>query len=294
MATTPRLEPQPIADGLTGSVSGASLPATIHAAAIALRNVVLGGNLMSLPLLRHPSRFVGYVNEALFLHRALTGAHGLPQRNVFELFPDHDSVSVQFGGLRPSSLSGDTWFHPIASYTADLVALCQLCQLLQPRRVFEIGTLRGYTTLHLALNTPPDARVFTLDLPPDRPAVPALQTTIVDDRHIRVHGAVERYFFDDTAAAGKISRLYGDSATFDYAPYAGTVDLFFIDGAHSYEYVRSDTLNALRCCHPGSVIAWHDFGRFGVNGVTRWLREFSRNHAVYCVPGGSLAYMRIE
>ena len=45
---------------------------------------------------------------------------------------------------------------------------------------------------------------------------------------------------------------------------------------------------------PGSVIAWHDFGRFGVNGVTRWLREFSRNHAVYCVPGGSLAYMRIE
>jgi hypothetical protein len=96
---------------------------------------------------------------------------------------------------------------------------------------------------------------------------------------------------NNAAAESKITRLYGDSATFDFAPYHGTIDLFFIDGAHSYEYVRSDTINALACCHPGSIIAWHDFGRVGVNGVSRWLRRLSRRYQIYSVPGGSLAFM---
>ena len=92
----------------------------------------------------------------------------------------------------------------------------------------------------------------------------------------------------DTA---RIHRLLGDSATFDFSPYARNIDLFFIDGAHTYEYVKNDTLKALECCHPGSVIAWHDYGRMGVNGVRRWLHEFARSHfPVYRVPNGSLAF----
>jgi Methyltransferase domain len=92
----------------------------------------------------------------------------------------------------------------------------------------------------------------------------------------------------DTA---RIHRLLGDSATFDFSPYARNIDLFFIDGAHTYEYVKNDTLKALECCHPGSVIAWHDYGRMGINGVTRWLHEFVRSHfPVYRVPNGSLAF----
>jgi hypothetical protein len=90
--------------------------------------------------------------------------------------------------------------------------------------------------------------------------------------------------------ASKIQPLFGDSASFDYSPFIDRIDLFFIDGAHSYEYVRSDTLNALKCCRPGGVIAWHDFGRAGVNGVSRWLVEFSKQYPVFAVPGGSLAF----
>jgi hypothetical protein len=72
------------------------------------------------------------------------------------------------------------------------------------------------------------------------------------------------------------------------------VDLFFIDGAHSYEYVRQDTLNALKCCRKGGVIAWHDFGRSGVNGVSRWICELAQEHKVYSVPGSSLAFMVVR
>lgn len=78
-----------------------------------------------------------------------------------------------------------------------------------------------------------------------------------------------------------------------YSPWHGQVDFFFVDGAHSYEYVKSDTENALRCVREGGIIAWHDFGRRGVNGVSRLIGELAaEGQKIYVVPGGSLAYTR--
>jgi hypothetical protein len=232
---------------------------------------------------------VGYVQESLFLYRTYTGSRGLPQKNVFEVLPVSDVQAIELGQLGPAPVTRP-WFNSLASYTADLINLCLLCRAVNPRVVFEIGTMNGYTALHFALNSPPDARVYTLDLPNDGSQMPQLPTTLIDDLHIDGHESYRRYSFENNAAESKITCLFGDSATFDYSPYEKRVDLFFIDGSHSYEYVRSDTLNGLNCCHPGSVIAWHDFGRVGVNGVSRFLMEFSRRAPVYAVPGGSLAF----
>ncbi|OGK86852.1 MAG: hypothetical protein A2X52_12430 [Candidatus Rokubacteria bacterium GWC2_70_16] len=233
---------------------------------------------------------VGYASEALFLLRAMQRARGLPESPVAHVLggPEVQSITV-------ANLHGETWFGPIGSYAIDIASLCLLCRILKPSTVFEIGTLHGFTTLHFALNTPPDATIYTLDLPKSGAPRPALSTTVVDDDHIRASTVSSSYIFGDSPVAGKIKCLFGDSATFDFSPYHGRVGLFFIDGAHSYEYVRSDTLNALRCCAAGGVIAWHDFGRMGVNGVTRWLREMAGSgRTVYAVPGGSLAFMRLE
>ena len=68
-------------------------------------------------------------------------------------------------------------------------------------------------------------------------------------------------------------------------------NLVFIDGTHSYDYVRNDTMKALYCCHSGSVIAWHDFGRRGVNEVRKWILELSKKYEIYAIPGGTLAFM---
>ena len=51
-------------------------------------------------------------------------------------------------------------------------------------------------------------------------------------------------------------------------------------------------MSALRCTRDGGIIAWHDYGRCGVNGVSKWLNEFrAENNDVQRIPGGSLAYM---
>jgi hypothetical protein len=136
--------------------------------------------------------------------------------------------------------------------------------------------------------------VFSLDLPKGSQVAPRLKTDYADDNGIRRHGAEPTYCFTGSPVSSKIHLLFGDSATFDYSTFRGEIDFFFVDGAHSYEYVRSDTSRALECCHPGSVVAWHDFDRMVVDGVARWVREFARDREVFSVPGGSLAFTVLQ
>ncbi|HAD82235.1 MAG: hypothetical protein A2509_04045 [Candidatus Edwardsbacteria bacterium RIFOXYD12_FULL_50_11] len=255
-----------------------------------IRNLILGGNVISLSLLNKPRSMIGYVSEILFLFRTLNPKSGIRQSNVLKVFPFDSTESITLGNLKSS-----TWFFASASYLTDLISLCMICRSIKPKTIFEIGTFNGYTALHMALNTPADAVIHTLDLPTNEEIKPKLNTTITDDEHIVLLGKTQKYCFEKSVVASKIHCLYGDSANYDYSSYFNKVDLFFIDGAHSYEYVRSDTLNAINCCHPGSVIVWHDYGRSGLNGVSKWLLEFSgQGYEVISIPGGSLAFTIIK
>jgi len=249
----------------------------------AAKAVLLGGNMASLSLILKPKTAVRCCSEAIFSYHAISRRGRLQEKKVFEVLPFNEVTSILLGNLR----HGFAWFRAEGSYMVDLISLCMICASLQPKTIFEIGTFNGYSAYEFALNSPDDAKIYSLDLSPD--GRPTLNTTSSDDSIIKGRFA-ETCAFHETSQEKKIKLLFGDSATFDFSPYHGLVDLFFIDGAHSYDYVRSDTLNAIKCCHPGSVIAWHDFGRFGVNGVSRWLKQFSKEHEVYSVPGGSLAF----
>ena len=244
--------------------------------AIATRNLLLGGNLQCLRL---PLRkAVSYAGECLFLDRVLHAKGDLPQKHVWDLLGVSGNVPVT---ICPAATT--EWFGEVASNGADMVELCALARILNPKVIFEIGTYRGSSAIQLAVNAP-EADVYTLDLAPNQ--FPVLATTDADRSIVAGHCQGQK-----DCQGLKIYRLYGDSAVFDFSPYHKRVDLFFIDGAHSYEYVRNDTLKALDCVKKGSVIAWHDYGRCGVNGVSRWLHEFRHGRQIYRVVGGALAYM---
>jgi predicted O-methyltransferase YrrM len=255
---------------------------------VVARNLLLGTNARALAADPRPRPLAFHVTELLFLQQALLRRRGLVERAVTEVVGRARAEVV----LAPEAATA--WFDQSPSYAVDLVSLCLLCRAADPapQRIFEIGTSVGTTALHFALNTPPAARIYTLDLPADGTAAPALRLTAMDEAHIRGRRSIGRYHFEGRPEAAKIECLSGDSATFDYSPYEGTIDLFFVDGAHSYEYVRADTEAALRCVRPGGIVAWHDFGRQGLNGVSRRLHELRREHGreIFVVPGGSLAY----
>jgi hypothetical protein len=93
----------------------------------------------------------------------------------------------------------------------------------------------------------------------------------------------------------KVTQLLGDSATFDYSPYVQQgVDFVFVDGSHSYEYARSDSLVAIEMLRGGhGTIVWHDYDVW--RGVSAALHELRRNDARFSairrVEGTSLAVL---
>jgi hypothetical protein len=98
------------------------------------------------------------------------------------------------------------------------------------------------------------------------------------------------FIYSNTAYASKVINLFGDSMNFDFNSYYNKIDLFYIDGAHAYDFVKSDTINAIKCVKNGGIIVWHDYGRYGINGVTKYLHEFSQLQKIYRFPGSCLAY----
>lgn len=256
---------------------------TVRTAAVAAKNFFLGANLTSFRLLLRPREAVYYAGECLFLDRALHPNGDIPPKPVWEVLGVTSDIPVLI-----SPKGANQWLGSVASYGVDLIGLCMLAQICKPRKIFEIGTLEGSGALHLALNAP-QADVVTLDLSPNQ--TPALTTTLTDVEIMAWH-ARAKCVFTGTPEEKRIQRVYGDSAKFDFGEYRGQIDLFFIDGAHSYEYAKNDTLKALECVNKGGIIAWHDYGRCGVNGVSAWLHEFRTKHSqIYRLPGGSLAYM---
>jgi hypothetical protein len=133
-----------------------------------------------------------------------------------------------------------------------------LAQLLRPESIFEIGTFDGATTLLLARSAP-DARVFTLDFPPEEYRTAhevgwSTPPTDFSDPHEEIG-----FKFRGTPEGERITQLLGDSRTFDFSDYHGQVQLVVVDGGHEYDCARSDSENALRMAGANGVVVWDDY-----------------------------------
>ncbi|MBM3214272.1 class I SAM-dependent methyltransferase [Candidatus Poribacteria bacterium] len=185
----------------------------------------------------------------------------LPTATLESLFPELDAPMVlatpRDGNIAP----------------LELAAICALVRARKPRAVFEIGTFDGRTTANLARNSPPDAVVYTLDLTPGADASGDLAPG--DAAYARKSHVGARLTEVDTATRTKIVQLYGDSAIFDFSPYAGSIDFVFVDGSHHEDYVRNDTAKALELVALGGMVVWHDYANAHWLGVTRALDDLS-------------------
>lgn len=168
-------------------------------------------------------------------------------------------------GAFPVHLPPPAQIGPGCLDTLSLSHLLSLGQALGAREVLEIGTATGLTTLALARNLPA-ATVHTLDLPPG--GTPALKLGSMD--HGLANAEVPR-LYEGTPEAARVVQLLGDSATFDFRATGRAFDLVFIDGAHSFEYVESDTRKALEVLSDGpAALVWDDYWQLAP-GVVRFL-----------------------
>jgi Methyltransferase domain len=177
----------------------------------------------------------------------------------------------------------------------ELITICRLVRAAQPRKLFEFGTFDGRTTLNMAVNSPPGATIYTLDLPKDELAIAEGPIHPHELRYTDKSRSGARYL--GTSAESSIIQLYGDSGGFDFSPFRRAIDFIFVDASHTFAYVVNDSLQALEMLSPaGGTILWHDYGRW--DGVTGALNQLRKKHTSFAglaaIEGTTLAILRTK
>jgi len=181
-------------------------------------------------------------------------------------------------------LPGKSLFEDGTQSIEGLYFLVSLAKALDARRVFEFGTFTGVTAYTLAMNLP-QSTIHTLDLPAG--GLPSLNVEKEDKGYIPSNSRTRA--FDGTREATRIVQHEGDSAKFDFSGWKSFFDLVYIDGAHSYDYVASDTRHAFQMiCESAGAIVWDDYGP-GWPGVVEYLDGRKDLH-LYRVPGTRLVF----
>jgi len=146
----------------------------------------------------------------------------------------------------------------------ELKVLCYLCHLLKPKRVFEIGTFRGRTTLALAMSMDggEEGQLFTLDVL----AAPA-EMTERDESLMLPYDEIGAVYRGVDGYSTEIFQLFGDSKRYNFAPYHDSIDFIFIDGSHDFWSTLFDLYNAKKMITGRGTIICHDYGPWE-KGVT--------------------------
>ena len=171
----------------------------------------------------------------------------LNRRSVEEIFAGIEKVQELslFSALHETP--GNVWVN-------ELAILAGICRWLRPKKLFELGTFNGRTTVNLAANCPDDSIVYTLDIPHDHPAL--AQVPGEERFQLLANAGI---LYRTSRFSSKVQQLWADSAEFDPSPLTGQIDLAFIDGSHSYAYVENDTRKVMTMMAPGGIILWHDY-----------------------------------
>lgn len=156
-----------------------------------------------------------------------------------QLAPDDDALRAAREGSREAGLPSIE----VSAPQGRLLAL--LCRVAGATRVLEIGTLGGYSTIHLARAVGPDGQVTTLELEPAHAAVAR--------RNLDRAGVADRVDVVVGPAAESLAALVGASAPL--------FDLVFVDADKASNVTYVDA--ALHLSHPGTVIVVDNVVRQG-------------------------------
>jgi predicted O-methyltransferase YrrM len=129
-----------------------------------------------------------------------------------------------------------------------------LVQKLNPKKIFEIGTLKGGTVFHFFHNTGSDVEITSLDI-----------------THSRLKDCTKNI----SSQNSRVKLIEHDSRTYDFSSLQGTIDFVFVDGGHAYEEVLSDSKNAFSLLSNQGTIVWDDYNSENT-GVFAALNEIQK------------------
>jgi len=227
------------------------------------------------PARKHDSQLASTACRSLRFH-ARSKIHPLPWAELFQKLAVNPVAQVTLPG--PATDLGD-----VGSAECYQI-LATLARALQPKTIFEFGTYLGVSACTLAMNTPPECRIYTLDLPDPAIASTVAELNAIDQNHIvqsrfRVGEAFLRTPYKD-----RIVQLRADSLSFRPEACVTNVDLIFVDGGHSLPLVTRDTKNAFLMLSANGTILWDDYFHLYPD-VVAFLDQLADQYPLYAIPG---------
>jgi predicted O-methyltransferase YrrM len=195
-----------------------------------------------------------------------------------EIFPSIEKTDVTIQRAFDRNLEVAMDYH-------EILALSCIVKHIGPRNILEIGTSDGNTTANLAANSPANAHITTIDLPPEwngemELVVPRLMVNVTARNKVGV-----QYMRSDHST--KITQVFCDSVKLDWGKMPLPFDMVVIDGCHYYEYVRKDTENAINHLRSGGILVWHDYGM--IEDVSKVVDSVAESLKVIAIRGTTLA-----
>lgn len=155
--------------------------------------------------------------------------------------------AIQFTDIIPNfNETLHTWsFLGGGSMPTDIMLLKSLANNIKNCSYFEIGTWRGESVVNVAETA---KECYTLNL-----SKKEITDLGLSEKYADLHG-----FFSKKTE--NIMHLFGNSISFDFEQLQKKFDLIFIDGNHTYEFVKKDTESVFKhLVHENSIVVWHDY-----------------------------------
>lgn len=162
---------------------------------------------------------------------------------------------------------------------SELAVIVNLVRALGVTSFAEIGTFDGLTILNLLENCPELQRVYTVDLPDKIVSAKGIGSVFpIDSVNAGMINTVrigDR--FQSHPRRGIVTQLREDSASLSASQFPSAVEVFVIDGSHSYDYCLSDSRLAQTVTGRIGLVIWHDYANVKyLPGVTEAVLQVAR------------------
>ena len=163
-------------------------------------------------------------------------------------------------------------------------------------KIFEFGTCSGKTTYLMAINSPKEAKIYTITL--NLEMTKHLKKENLDNkisyRNIINESVYEKFLFSNSAVEKKIKVIFENSINFDENNYKNSFDLIFIDGGHTFSVVKNDSEKSFKMLNKNGIILWHDYvpGKESAKDVVKYLHSISKEKKIYHIKNTSLCYFK--
>lgn len=188
-------------------------------------------------LIKQPS-LINHILEAdevwkNYIIKNQLGENELPVVDIEELIPNFNETLDYFTFLGGGSIP------------TDIMLLKALAKQINDCTYFEIGTWRGESVVNVAQTA---KQCYTLNLSKQE----LLELNLPQNFDV-----VQGFF---SKGVSNIVHLEEDSLKFDFKGLNQKFDLIFIDGNHTFEYIKMDTQNVFKhLMHENTIVVWHDY-----------------------------------